>query len=335
LNVANALWAEKSYPFKEDYFAKISKFYKTGGVFPVDFKGDSEKVRLQISSWVEDMTKERIKNLLPSGTVDDLTHLVLVNAIYFKGDWSVPFKVDRTKDLDFTLADGKKVKKPMMNANNLEVAKFAAFNEDGSYFKTPMKIQRGAAKGRTSPVGDGFAMLELPYKGNELSMLVIAPSNAKKLAAVESKMTAKNLSAWLAKLQQRKVHVFMPKFKIEAEYTMGDADAPGTLQKMGMTRAFVNPRSPDGAVFDGMSHAKSPTEKLYITKVLHKSFIEVNEKGTEAAAATAVVMAMPASAPISVSFTPTFKADRPFLYLIRDRATGSILFMGRMMNPEN
>jgi len=334
LNVANALWAEKSYPFKEDYFEKISKFYKTGGVFPVDFMGEPEKVRLRINSWVEDMTKERIKNLLPSGTVDKLTRLVLVNAIYFKGDWSVPFKVDRTKELDFTLADGRKVKKPIMNANNLKVAKFAAFNADGSYFETPTNIERGA-KAPTSPEGDGFAMLELPYKGDELSMLLIAPSNAKKLAAVESQMTAKNLSAWVAKLSQRKVHVFMPKFKVEAEYKMGDAGAPGTLQKMGMTRAFVDPRRADGAEFDGMSHAKSPTEKLYISKVLHKSFIEVNEKGTEAAAATAVVMAMPTSVQMAVPFTPTFKADRPFLYLIRDRATGSILFIGRMMNPEN
>ncbi len=114
---------------------------------------------------------------------------------------------------------------------------------------------------------------------------------------------------------------------------MGDSDSPATLQKMGMTRAFVDPRSPSGAVFDGMSHAKSPQDKLYISKVLHKAFVEVNEKGTEAAAATAVVMDALSSVPQDFPFTPGFKADRPFVFLIREKSTGSVLFLGRMMTP--
>ena len=334
LNVANALWGEKSYPFKQEYFDKVRKYYQTGGVFPVDFRGEPEAVRGRINAWVEELTKERIKDLIPRGAVDRLTRLVLVNAIYFKGDWSVPFEAKRTRELDFTLADGSKVKRLIMNANSLEVAKFAAFNADGSFFKTPTRIQRGAAVA-TAPAGDGFSILELPYKGEELSMVLIAPGNPRKFEALEEMLTPAKLERWLSELQSRKVHVFMPKFKVETAYTLGDADQPGTLQKLGMTRAFVDPRLPSGAVFDGMSQAQSPTEKLYISKVLHKAFVEVNEEGTEAAAATAVLMPKATSVPTTLPFIPTFKADRPFVYLIRDRVTGSILFMGRMMDPAN
>ena len=328
LNLANALWVEKSYPFKDDYLKKIGKFYNTGGAFPVDFKGEFEEVRLEINSWVEGKTERRIKDLIPQGAVDDLTRLVLVNAIYFKGDWAKPFKVENTKDRDFTRADGTTVAKPTMSANALKEASYATFNGDGSSFKTPLNINSSGPRPELYSGKDGFAMLELPYMGNELSMLIIAPNDPGQLAAVEGKLTPENLAAWIAKLNQRKVHVLLPKFKVETDYSFGN-----TLKKMGMTQAFADPRKPNGAVFDGMSHATDPNNKLYISKVIHKAFVEVSEKGTEAAAATAVIMAVPTSAPISYPFTPTFKADRPFLYLIRDRVTGSILFMGRMMEP--
>jgi len=179
----------------------------------------------------------------------------------------------------------------------------------------------------------GFGMIELPYKGKELSMVVIAPNDPTDLDAIEKLMSRENLARWFNQLKPRPVHVYLPKFKAETDYELGDAEKPKTLQKMGMVRAFVDPSDPvNGAVFDGMSQATNPMNKLYITKVLHKAFIDVNEKGTEAAAATAVVMAIPAKAK-PTPFIPTFKADRPFVYLIRDRVTGSILFMGRMMDP--
>jgi serine protease inhibitor len=172
-------------------------------------------------------------------------------------------------------------------------------------------------------------MLELPYKGGEVAMLVLLPRSADGLEALEKQLTAENLAAWVGKLQQRGTHVFLPKFKVETKYDLGK-----TLQGMGMVRAFNDPRTADGAQFDGMSESQDPAQKLYISKVLHKAFVEVNEKGTEAAAATAVMMMMPKSAaPVSVPFTPTFRADRPFLFLIRDRQSGSILFVGRMVNP--
>ena len=333
IRVANALWGEQSYPFKKEYFNTISRHYKTGGVFPVDFRNNYNQVRTRINGWVEDQTNNRIKDLIPDGALDRLTRLVLVNAIYFKGDWSVPFKEKNTKDLDFVLSSGSKVKKPIMIAHGMKGASYADFNADGSFFNTPAMVDL-RKKAKTKPGKGGFALLELPYKGEELSMVLIAPNEPTKLAVIEEKMTQEKLSAWIGSLKDRKVHVYMPKFKSETNYTLGDSNEPATLQKMGMVRAFVDPRKPDGAVFDGMSHATDPQNKLYITNVLHKAFVEVNEKGTEAAAATAVIMGAAASAPIKVPFTPTFKADRPFIYLIRDRATGSILFMGRMMEPK-
>ena len=143
LKVANALWGEQTYPFKDDYFEKISRFYKTGGVFAVDFINEAEEIRGRINSWVEEKTNNRIKDLIPAGAIDDLTRLVLVNAIYFKGEWSVPFKEESTEDREFHFADGSVEKKPIMFARSLKVASYAAFNGDGTRFDTPTMIARG------------------------------------------------------------------------------------------------------------------------------------------------------------------------------------------------
>jgi serine protease inhibitor len=171
-------------------------------------------------------------------------------------------------------------------------------------------------------------MLELPYKGGEVSMVVLLPRSAGGLEALEKKLTADNLGAWVGKLRQRGTHVYLPKFRVETKYDLGR-----TLQGMGMERAFQDPRQPGGAQFDGMSESQDPAQKLHVSKVLHKAFVEVSEKGTEAAAATAVMMPKAEAAPASVPFTPTFKADRPFLFLVRDRQSGSVLFLGRVVNP--
>jgi len=334
LTVANALWGEKTCPFEQPYIKTIGQYYKTGGILPCDFKNNFRAERLRINKWVEEQTQNRIKDLIPEGALDELTRLVLTNAIYFKGEWSKPFKESHTKPGDFSLAGGGKIQTPLMNAMNLDVGKYAAFNADGSLFDTPKMQKRGQKEGYY-PGKDGFAMLELPYKGEALSMVLVAPNDPAGLAAFEDKLTLERLSAWIGQLKKRKVHVQMPKFKLETKYTLGDKDKPGALQKMGMVRAFTDPRRPDGADFTGMRQTSDRRQRLYITKVLHKAFVEVNEKGTEAAAATGVVMSVPTGAPMNVPFTPTFKADRPFVFLIRDVKTGSILFMGRMMNPNS
>jgi serpin B len=158
---------------------------------------------------------------------------------------------------------------------------------------------------------------------------VIVPRSEDGLPALEKLLTRANLRAWTDRLQQRPTNVFLPRFKLETDYKMKPA-----LQKLGMVRAFIEPQLPDGAQFDGMCASKDPDLRLYISAVLHKAFVEVNEKGTEAAAATAVLMAVGTGVPSSRPFVPTVRADRPFVFLIRDRKTGCVLFLGRVTNPK-
>jgi serine protease inhibitor len=326
IHIANALWAEQTYPLKQTYINTINKYYKTGGVFPVDFKFNYETVRQRVNRWVEDQTSQRIKNLIPTGAVDEYTSLILTNAIYFKGEWATPFEEKYTKERDFILGDGSKIKTLLMN-ETVSHARYAAFDADGSFFETPQTIEKHQKKGLYPDEG-GFAILELSYKGDEISMVIIAPNSYNGLPSLEARFTLQNLDQWQTQLVKRKVHVFLPKFKLETDYRMKK-----TLQAMGMVRAFEDPRKPDGAQFDGMTASADPMQQLYITQVMHKAFVEVNEKGTEAAAATGMTMVMSVRIPVTKPFVPTFRADRPFLFLIRDRVTGSILFVGRLLNP--
>jgi serine protease inhibitor len=227
------------------------------------------------------------------------------------------------------LTGGKKQAVPTMHGYP-KGARYAAFEKDGSFFNTPVRMERGTKDfSKFYPGPGGFEMLELPYKGGELSMVVLAPRSADGLPALEKRLTADNLQAWAGKLNQRSVEVFLPRLKMDASFDLGKM-----LQALGMKRAFTDPRAPNGAQFDGMSAATDPGNKLYITRVLHKAFVEVGEKGTEAAAATAVILAVPTSAPATFPFTPTFKADRPFVFLIRDQRSGTVLFLGRVGNPK-
>jgi serine protease inhibitor len=286
--------------------------------------------RKKINAWVEKRTREHIKDPFPPGALDGFTRLVVANAIYFKGQWMIPFEVSLTKDRPFTLSGGKKVQVPTMHADSLEVARYAAFNGDGTFFTTPSAIPpRTKDTAKFYPGAQGFQMLELPYKGGELSMVVIVPRSTDRLQGLEKRLNADNLRSWVGKFQQRAVHVDLPKFKLEASF-----DLKQTMQALGMKRAFRNPSEKQGAQFDGMSDVKvSREQQLYISKVLHKAFVETSEKGTVAAAATAGESSEGADEP-AVPFTPEFKADRPFVFLIRDQKTGAILFLGRVLNPK-
>ena len=322
LRVANSLWGERSYQFNPAYLDTINKYYKTGGgAFPVDFRTDYEATRAKINTWVEDQTNQRIKDMLPKGVVDGGTRLVLVNAIYFKGEWQNIFHEADTKEGDFHSAGKAVARVSLMHAGM--GAGYAAFKGDGTLFDTPDEDTSEQAK--QYPDAKGFQMLELPYKGNELSMVVLLPRSADGLADLGKMLTAKKVADWVAKLHGRETDVFLPKFRLETHYD----DLKSTLEAMGMPRAFT-----DDAEFDGMTLSKESKDKLKISQVLHKAFVEVNEKGTEAAAATAVVM-MEAGAPRpSTPFIPIFRADKPFVFAIRDKGTGTILFLGRMTNPK-
>lgn len=293
LHIANALWAQKDYPFLDEYF-KIAEEYYKGKVTNLDFKKDSETARVIINNWVEDQTNNKIKNLIPSGLLNALTRLVLTNAIYFKGEWIKQFNENDTKDQDFRISKNNVIKVPMMQRTDNE----AVFN-----YTENNKLQ----------------ILEMPYSGEELSMLILLPKDDN-LEALENSLSAKELSKWKKDLEEKRVEVFIPKFKFETKYFMAEA-----LKEMGMPTAFKW----SGADFSGMDGTKN----LFISEVIHQAFIEVNEEGTEAAAATAVVMDLGAAPDSKPPEIPIFRADHPFLFLIQEKATGNILFIGKIINP--
>ncbi len=341
IRVANALWGEKTCPFRKEFVEAIEEHYQTGGVFPVDFKRDAEGARQRINNWVEGQTNHRITDLIPQGLLHELTRLILTNAIYFKGEWLEPFDEAMTRPLDFTRSDGSAREVPMMIARDIESACYAAFNADGSFFNTPLEVTykslfESLLASAEEPVGrpeypdaDGFAMLELPYHGRHLSMVLIAPNRYDGLAVIEQSLSAETLKGWIKQRKERNVHVFLPRFKLDTSYQMS-----GTLQELGMMRAFMNPLEDGGAQFAGMTMSDDPDYQLYISEVCHNAFVDVNEKGTEAAAATDVIMdGATGIDPLTVPFTPTFKADRPFIFIIRDTSAGTILFMGRVTRP--
>lgn len=330
LRIANALWVEKSFDLELPYVRTIDRYYESGGVTPMDFVRDPEKSRIHINQWVEDHTEKRIKNLIPKGMVASDTRLVITNAVYFLGQWAEPFEKNQTRDEDFTRIDDSKVSTPLMHDSRRDGVPYAAFNGDGSYFDTPREVPADESARPPTYPDDGFTMIELPYKGDELSMVFLAPRTPAGLADLEQMLTEENLSSWLSQMDSRRVNVAVPKFRLESKFELGDV-----LQAMGMKRAFISPARPDGADFGGMSKSSNPREQLFIGAVLHKSFVAVDEEGTEAAAATALVMRAGAAAPrvTKVPFIPEFRADRPFVFLIRDRESGLILFIGRMMDP--
>ena len=294
LHVADALWAQQGYTFRDD-FLKLTESNYGAGFNQVDFKGATEAARLAINHWVEQKTENKINNLLQPGILDPLTKMVLTNAIYFKGDWQTPFEKSWTEDDDFHLSPARNVKAPLMH-----------LTEGFDYFD-----------------GGTFQVLEIPYKSRDLSMIVFLPRKIDGLPALEESLTAANMKHWLDRLQWvHEVILTLPKFQMTREFGLA-----GTLGAMGMPRAF----DPVNADFSGMTGKR----ELFISAVIHKAFIDVDEKGTEAAAATAVVMEKATAMPprFQPPPPPVFRADHPFIFLIRDNRSGGILFMGRVIDP--
>jgi len=285
LAVANSLWPQIDYAFLEGFMSLVKENY---GVLisPVNY-AQTEAARKVINTWVEQKTEDKIKDLIPPGLIDELTTLVLVNAIYFKGNWARQFDPSLTKGATFWMTPAEGIEVPMMTQQ-----------QDFRYAES-----------------ESVQVLELPYVGGDLSLVVLLPRKADGLEELENALTAENLEKWTSDLWEREVFVALPVFKMSGKFMLG-----GTLASMGMTDAFGS-----NADFSGMDGSKS----LFISEVIHQAFIEMNEEGTEAAAATAVVMARSIPPP-----TPTFRADHPFVFLIRDNHSGSILFLGRVVNPK-
>ena len=273
-------------------YLKLTKKNYGAGFRPVDFVGDADKVRLTINDWVAQQTENKIENLLQPGSVTSDTRLIITNAIYFKGTWQTQFQKSSTQNEDFHLTAAQSVTAPLMHISG-----------GYSYFN-----------------GGSFQVLDIPYKSGDLSMVVVLPNDIEGLAALEQQLSADNLAAWIGKMQYtRKVNLTLPKFTLTQQFILND-----TLSAMGMRAAF----SPQAADFSGMTgnHA------FWISDVIHKAFVDVDEEGTEAAAATAIgirAMAMPMEPAPPVEF----RCDHPFLFLIRDTRSGAILFIGRVTDP--
>lgn len=294
LTTANSLWGNKVGLNLNASFQRILQADYQAGFHQVDFVNDAEGARKKINGWVEDKTNNKIKDLLQPKTVTRETRLVLVNAIYFKGTWLHQFSKGLTKDEEFAIPGSPTVKVPTMHT---------------SFFLNYLD-------------NDDFQMAQLPYKDNEVSMVIILPKKKDGLAAVEKKLSSKVIHEDLAKAEITNVHVSLPKFKMTEQFNLGD-----DLAALGMKETF-QPRIAD---FTGMQDNVSRENSLFISNVIHKAFVDVNEEGTEAAAATAVVFKAGAAPRTPIPF----KADHPFLFLIRHNATGSILFMGRVHDPRS
>ena len=297
LRTANALWAEKTYPFLPDFSGTAEQYYSAKAT-NLDFISKPENSRKTINQWVEEKTESKILNLIPPGGIDKLTRLVITNAIYFKGTWVKQFDKNNTHEEDFRTATGKTVRVKMMQ----RVDKDAVYN----YVAT-----------------ENLQALEMPYahtSGKKLSMLIILPKEDN-LTVVENSLSYQKLLDIRKSLVSGRVMVYFPKFNLKTEYRL-----PATLGTMGMPTAFSKV-----ANFSGMDG----THNLFISDVIHKTFLDVNEEGTEAAAATAVVMVPIGAAmdPHQPPPIPVFRVDHPFIFLIQDTETGNILFIGRVLNP--
>ncbi len=282
---ANSLWGQEGYGFLEEFTRRLDEHYGAG-MRRVDFESDADGARLAINAWAEEETDGRIENLIPEGGIDSVTALVLTNAVYFKGVWASQFKEASTRDETFHGAAGDAQVRMMMQRGTF------GYYED-----------------------EDLQVLEMPYEGDRLSMLVVLPREELLggLERVEGGLSTGLIESWLDGMREQKVDVRLPRF----EMTWGSEDLSTDLIALGMHHAFRD------ADFSGMTGERD----LFISNVFHKAFIAVDEEGTEAAAATAVVMAR-----TSVEMAPEFRADRPFLFMIRDKETGAILFMGRLAN---
>ncbi|HPF37477.1 MAG TPA: serpin family protein [Phycisphaerae bacterium] len=330
LLASNALWIDRRFSPLASYLDTMRRCYGDDCAKSVDFVDRAADAVREINEWVEAGTKHRIRDFLDASAITPLTRLILTNAVYFRGEWEIPFWKEATEEADFTLADHSRVRVKLMGDMSARPARYAAFNGDGSLFDTPLDVpsrQRDSAS--NYPGDDGFAIAELPYKGGRLAMTILAPRSPDGLPSLEGRLNPESLDAWLSKLASRQVRVFLPRFELASQYSLN-----GALRAMGMRRAFVRPDAEGGADFSGICVSDDPEDKMFVGAVVHKAVLEVTEEGTVAAAASGVALfAGCGSGPERVPFAPTFRADRPFLLLIRDTASGVILFAGRITRP--
>ncbi len=285
LHVVNALWGQQGFSFLPSYLDLLAENYGAG-LHLLDFINATEQSRLTINQWVNDQTEAKIKDLLPPGSIDQLTRLVLTNAIYFNAAWESQFEPEATTDSQFHLLTGKDVASRLMHQTELF-----------GYTK-----------------GSNYQAVELPYDGHELSMVILLPP-VDQFQSFEAGLTSLQVGEIIGSLKNQSVALSLPKFKVESEFGLKE-----TLSAMGMPVAFT-----EEADFSGMDGKRD----LAIKDVVHKAYVAVDENGTEAAAATGVIVGVTSMPAETVDVT----IDHPFIFFIRDIQTGAILFVGRVLDP--
>jgi serpin B len=296
LTVANRLFGQQGYEFREAFLGLVRDNY-SAPLQPLDFVRHAPAARQEINAWVQNQTRERIRDLIPPDGVDRETRLVLVNAIYLKAPWENEFPGTATKTRPFHVGGGAATDVPTM--------------------------VRQARLGFSRH--EGFRVVTIPYAGREVQLVVLLPDAPDGLAALEAKTTPEVLAA-CAKAVSSEVMLYLPKFRIEPPLLK----LSKVLRSLGMASAFDDPKG--SANFDRMAPRK-PDDYLFISEVFHKTFLALDEKGTEAAAATAVVMARPTSVGSPKPKPIEVRVDRPFLFAIQHRSSGACLFLGRVTDP--
>ena len=294
LNIANAVWGQQGYRFLGEFLDLLEQNYG-GGLRVVNFRDAPGESREKINSWVVEQTEGKIRNLLPQDAIDSLTRLVLTNAIHFDADWAKPFEPRMTLNRQFHRLDGNAVLVPMM----------------------PITSSFGYTK------GDGYQAVEMDYAGVDISMVILLPDEGR-FREFEDSLNSAVLDRTVGNFQAQRVKLTLPKFEFDSQFAL----AP-IISGMGMPNAFSDGTA-DLSGIDGRSCAAGDRPCLVISHVVHKAFVAVDEAGTEASAATGVVITAVSEPPDPITVT----VDRPFVFLIRDKKTKTILFIGRVENPE-
>ncbi|XP_012326364.2 neuroserpin [Aotus nancymaae] len=293
MKIANSLFVQNGFHVNEEFLQMMKKYFNAE-VNQVDFS-QNVAVANHINTWVENNTNNLLKDLVSARDFDAATHLALINAVYFKGNWKSQFRPENTRTFSFTKDDESEVQIPMMY-------------QQGEFYY-------GEFSDGSNEAGGIYQVLEIPYEGDEISMMLVLSRQEVPLATLEPLVKAQLIEEWANSVKKQKVEVYLPRFTVEQEIDLKDV-----LKALGITEIFIK-----DANLTGLSDNK----EIFLSKAIHKSFLEVNEEGSEAAAVSGMI----AISRMAVLY-PQVIVDHPFFFLIRNRRTGTILFMGRVMHPE-
>ncbi|XP_056100198.1 neuroserpin [Rhinichthys klamathensis goyatoka] len=297
VRLANSLFLQRGVHFNEDFLQLMKKYFKAE-LETVDFS-ESAAVAERINSWVLNHTESKVQNLVSADDFSSSNMIMLVNAVYFRGSWKNQFRPENTRTFSFTKDDGSEVQTLMM------------YQQGDFYY--------GEFSDGTTEAGGAYQVLEMVYEGEDMSMMIVLPRQEVPLATLEPIIKAQLLEEWANNVKRQKVEVYLPRFKVEQKIDLRD-----TLQQLGIKNIFTK-----DADLSAMTTEVTDGQDLFIGKAVQKAYLEVTEEGAEGAAGSGMI-----ALTRTLVLYPQVMADHPFFFVIRNRKTGSILFMGRVMNPE-